>query len=70
MVVHIIEGPIKDYLGIEREEKAHHPAGIKPTTSLFQGMHTTAVQQPLPKVNLKSGKLDCTSPMIGIALYK
>ena len=35
---------------IERE-KAKHTGGMEPMTSLSQGMHSTAVLQPLPGVS-------------------
>ena len=38
---------------IERE-KAKHTGGMEPMTSLSQGMHSTAVLQPLPGVSQPS----------------
>ena len=35
-------------LGLEEERKAHQPAGIEPTNTLLQGMHSTGVLLLLP----------------------
>ena len=50
VVFYLLEGPEwrLHYWEDREEEKAQHPAGFEPASSLLQGMCSTAVLQPLP----------------------
>ena len=47
-MLHLLEGPVLRHISEDKRRKNQHPAGIKPTTSLLRGVHSTAVLPPLP----------------------
>ena len=52
-MLYLLKGLFQDVLP-RKEKKAQHRVGIEPTTSLLEGMHSTAVLQPLPKSMMQS----------------